>query len=386
MRFARTFTLTTGLLLATVGVAGLLVTSPTALHAQDQEAPVDVLIHRTDSGRKELKDGQVSEATYEVVKYAGRRSAEVPAADVVSITWGDAPREYAQGWAAVNSGDGERAIAEFEIALRAHIALDLRDWVVEYSNVGLGEGYRLAGVVDTANFAKAIAAYDKARKKNPKSFMLDVILSGIADASLAMDKPQDALKAAADLERAATAAKRPIWELRALAMKGRAERASGNFDAAARAYKDLAATAEKLAGDAGPARKDTVQAFLQQGVSEQGWMMVEKAVKSKSAADFGTAKSYFEGLATRYGDVRPIMAARANALGVIQLENGGDVPAALEQFQRAQVLYFGSSQEEARSLFYQARCLEQMGDDKARQARIEELKQYFPESEWARRL
>lgn len=351
-----------------------------------QDAAPDRLVYTDGGERKELADGQIQSIDAEKVTYDGRRDAEVPAGDVVSITWGDAPSEYAQGWAAVNAGNGERAVSLFETCLQAHVALELRDWVVEYSNVGLGEGYRLMGSIDAANFGKAVAAYDKARKKNDKSYYLDVILAGIADASIAMDKPQDALKAASDLERAAKSAKRPVWELQALSLQGRAQRAAKSYDNAARAYKELASAAERLLDSVDGSRAERVRGFLHEGLAEQGWVLVQKALASKSVADFTTAKGYFEGLSPRYDSVRPLMAARSNALGVVQLENGGDVWQALEHFKRAQVLHFGSQAEEARSLYHQAQCYEKIGDDEQRQARVDELKRYFPESEWARRL
>ena len=79
------------------------------------------------------------------------------------------------------------------------------------------------------------------------------------------------------------------------------------------------------------------------------------------------------------------LAAVENAMGVIKLSND-DAYGALRHFQTTEVMHFSVPSEVARSLYYQAQCWEKIGDAEMHAARLRDLKELYPKSEWARKL
>ena len=351
--------------------------------AQD-EAKKDTIV-LSDGGDR--ADVEVQSADFEKVVYKnGGRESTQPGHTVAEVRWGDAPREYAPGWRALKSGDGDSARLQFEACIDAKEALSLRDWVDEYANVGLGEAHLVLAARDEEHLAKATAAFGKALAANAKSLMLDRIRAGLAEAALAAGSLPEAQKQAGALVKAGKDARRPGWELKGLFLKARAEEAADSVAGAGKAYEDIMRLAQSEMGNA---KSDSLKAELASArltaAARKGWLLVAKAEKSGSAADFDAARSYFNGLSSTFGKEPEILAAASNALGVVKLAND-DTYAALYDFQRTEVVYFAVPSEVARSLYYQALCWEKLGNDKQRSARAKDLKQYYPKSEWARKL
>lgn len=342
----------------------------------------DVLVV-LEGGAPKPRGGRVESADYDKVVFTaqGGRKADVPATDVTEIRWGDAPAGYDDGVRALQGGDPASARRGFEDALREKdVKPSLREWVVEFGNAGLGRALLALGEAD-----RAADAFGRARTSNPKSMILDEILIGLAEAELARGKGDAAARAADDLVTAAKAAKRPAWELEAYLVKADGRLRSGDFAGAGAAYDDAIRFAESAAGaEKNEAAKRRLQHEALKAAANKGWALVAKAEASKSTADFDAARSYFDGLATKHPAEPMVRACATNAAGVAKLASG-DAKGALRLFMETEVVHFRAATEVARSLWYQAECWKRLGDDRARQERLAELKESYPGSEWARR-
>ncbi len=375
-----------------LGVATLAATvlalplAPTACAAQD--APTDTIVYVDGGARKTRAGVVIDSATYDEVKFkAGGRSSTMSGTQILEIQWGDAPREYGPAWRSLNARDGEAARRNFDACLGALAAgVVERDWVKEYANIGLGEAYLMLAAQDSANLSKASAAFELGLKANAKSLLLDRALKGLAEAALAAKKGPDALKHADRLLGEGKKARRPSWELDAYFLRAKVHTAGGNASGASQAYADAERLAAQQAGSAkNPADRTRFESIRRTAAAAGGWVLLDTALASKSSADFDKARLFFQGLPAKFGKVPEILSAVENAMGVIKL-SGGDAHAALEHFQKSEVLYFSVSSEVARSLYYQAQAWDQLGDTEQKGARIRDLKQYYPKSEWARKV
>lgn len=390
MRIHATITST---LLGAAGLATLVLAPANACgqdHGGDTEAgaPSDSVTYEEGGQTKTRAGVTIDAATWDEIKYTvGGRSATVPGASVLDLRYGDAPREYEQGWRAVSARNGKAAKDAFEACLNAKAAgVVERAWVDERVQVGLGEAYLLLALDDDAKYADAAKAFQAALDANPKSLLADRILQGMAAAALGQSKAADAAKHADALVSAGRAARRPQWEVDGFFLRADAARASGNDAAAGQAFEEAARVAAQQAGNAkSPIEKERFHLLEHRAAAAAGWLLLDKAVQTRAAADFDKARSYFQSLPQKLGDETDVLAAVGNAMGVIKLTNG-DAFGALRQFQETEVKHFGVPSEVARSLYYQAQCWEKIGNAEMRAARLRDLKELYPKSEWARKL
>lgn len=369
---------------ATLAIVGA--TTPAA-SAQEKAPPVDAVVRSEGGAQKVLTGGKIESADFEQVVYSkDGRKTNVPAADVVEVRWGDAPPEWDAGLRALDSRDGEGARKAFASCLAAKEALpNLRDWVKEFANAGLGDACLLLAAQDPKLADKAADAFAAARAANAKALWTDRILRGLAEAELLRGKPEGAVRAGDELVAAGKAAKRPAWELDGHLIKARAQQQSGNFTGAVAAYDDVIRFAESAAGaEKSEAAKARYRSLGLDASARKGWAMVAKAEASKSQAELDAARSYFAALAQKHPGEPIAMAAASNAQGVAKL-GAGDVRGALFAFQETEVLWFQASNEVARSLWYQSQCWTKLNDAKQASERVRDLKEFHPGSEWARK-
>ena len=358
-------------------------------NAKAQEAtPTDTIVY-VEGGEKKTREGVViSSADWDAVKFkVDGRDGSINGNNIVEITWGDAPREFSQGWRAVRAKDGRAAKDAFEACMNAHAAGFIeRDWVLEMAQIGLGEAYLLLALNDEKAYDKAKEAFNTALSANKKSLRANQILRGLADAELGAGNGAAAKGHADALVAAGRSARRPAWEVDGLFMRANSMRASGNPAGAGAAYQEASRVAGQHAGNAkDAAAKKSFESLRRQAAAQAGWVILDAAVKSRKSADFDKARTYFNGLTGKLGKEPEVLAAVENALGVIKFAND-DTYGALRHFQTAEVKYFSVPGEVARSLYYQSKCWEKLGDAAMQKARAKDLSDYYPKSEWARKL
>lgn len=350
--------------------------------AQEKIARPDVVVVNEAGGVKQ-KQGKVESADYEKIAFAekGGKRSEIAAADVVEIRWSDSPAGYDDGMRALAGGDAAGAAKSFADALREKdVKTSIREWVVEYSNAGLGRAYLMLGQPD-----KAADAFGLARSANAKSMILDRILLGLAEAELARGKGDAAARAADDLVVAARAAKRTPWELEAQVTKASCKLAAGDFAGAAASFEEAATFAERAAAaEKNKSAADRLRRSAVEASARKGWALVAKAESTKSSADFDAARSYFDGLATKNPNEPLVRACASNAAAVAKLA-AGDAKTAVRMFAETEVVHFRAPNEVARAIWYQAECWKKLGDEQRRTDRLKDLKSMFPGTEWARR-
>lgn len=358
-----------------------------AADSAEAAASTDSIVTIEDGVRKVIDDVVVESATYEKVTYTTKgNKRDVPGKNVLSINWSDSPEDYRPGWSAVRAGAGDKARKLFRSSLDAKVAASLRPWVDEFANIGLGEAYRLLGATDASQYDKALEAFEAARKANPKSIWLDRILTGIAECQAAKGNATGGISAAKELQTAAKAAKNGDWEIGALELQARMELSAGQHSDAARSYDALVRSVEsELNSEKSTVRRADLERRRLAAAAAQGWVLVDKAEKSKSDSDWSAAREYFNGLPAKYGQKPVILAAKSNANGVMKFA-AGEYEAARRLLEYTEVIYFGVADEVARSLYYQAECLDKLGRKPERADRIRALKEYYPRSAWASKL
>ena len=357
--------------------------SAVAQDKAEKTARPDALV-TLEGGQQKKRPGKVESADFEKVVFTdlkGGKKTEIPAADIFAIEWGDAPAGYEDGVRALGAGDWEAARVGFNDAIREKdVKPDLGAWLLDFGNAGLGRALLQLGQAD-----KAAEAFTKARSANAKSFLTDQILLGLAEAELARGKGDAAARAADDLIAAAKTARRPAWELGAYLVRSKGKLQAGDWSGAASAFDDTIRFAENAAASEknADAKKRLQSAGIEAAV-RKGWAMVAKGEATKSNGDFDAARSYFDGLASKYPAEPVVLASAVNAAGVAKFA-AGDFKGAIRLFQTAEVVHFRAGDEVARAYWYQAECWKKLGNEQNRADRIKDLKEEFPGSEWARR-
>jgi len=319
----------------------------------------------------------------QVVMTQGGRRSSVDGADVVEIRYGDAPREFDEGRAALRSGDGDAAAASFAAALSARATQ--RGWLVEHASEGLGEAFLSLSHRDEKNAEKAAKAFGAARDANPRSLLLDRILVGLAKADLALGLADASLAAADDLVAAAKTAKRPLWEIDG--QIARADALEVRRDAAG-ALRALDAAVARAEAAAVAARDGDVARSLNRAAvhaaARRTWILVADAETSRAPEALERARTAAGDLATRAPENSEAQAASTNAAGVLLLCTG-DARKALRKFVETEVLHFDVPEESARALWYQALCHESLGENASRGDALKRLAASHPSSAWAGR-
>ena len=363
--------------LPALALAAVLLAAPAAFAAPDG------VVYVQNGEQHDLRDVELVSVGLDAVRFKnGGKETTVPSSDVHLVVFADATSDYRAGWRALDRRDGKGALDAFKKVLSAKAADVISgDWPAEYANAGIGEAHVLLG-----NWDDALAAFEKARKANTKGLLAGRILTGTVEAYLGKNDTAKAIAAADALASAGRSARRSDLELDAEFLKARVHMGSGNHAAASSAF-DAAA---RLAGDLARGAKDAshrraLESRLRTASAEKGWVLVEKARASGSQADFDSAAGYFKKLASDLGESVEIAAAAENAQGVVKFERG-DYAGALRHFQTVEVKHFVAGSEVARSLYYQSLCWDKLGDTEQKGARQRDLREYFPKSEWTRKL
>jgi hypothetical protein len=352
--------------------------------AQESPAPAGDSVVVIEGRTKRTKTGvSVESAGFEkvVVVQAGRRD-EIDGADVVEIAWADAPRAFQAASAALAAGDASAAADGFAAALRERGTK--RGWLIEHANAGLGEACLQLAHRDGSAVGRAAAAFGAARDANPKSLLLDRVLTGLARAEILRGAADAALAAASDLEEAGRAARRPAWESDAAYWRARALEAKGDTAGALAALDGVLASASvRTAAARGPDDAARIRRTAIAAGARKLRLLVAEAEKPDAAKVVGTVRALSVDLVTRWPDDPEIAAATTNAAGATQLA-AGDARKALRMFQETEVLRFEVREEAARALAYEARCYERLADTKRRDEALRALAATYPETEAAR--
>jgi tetratricopeptide (TPR) repeat protein len=355
--------------------------------AQERRTVIDEVVYLDGAQQKSHVGGTVESHGYDQLVYARERSkVNVPGTAVVEVRWGDATPEWTRGWRALASGDGAEANRIFcDLVLAFKAKPDVRAWVNEYGHLGLGEAQLLLAATNRAAADKAVEAFEAARAANPKSLAMNRVLSGLANAHLAAGRPDPALAAADALVSAGRTAARPRWELAGHLARAQVNVQRDNHAAAASALDDVIRVAQSAAQAAkNPGERAELRNAELDAAARKGWLLMDKAVASRSAADFSAAEAYFSKLASDYPGEAVVAAAASNAKGVRLLAS--DRPKeALRELETTEVRHFGVPGEVARSLYYQAEAHAKLNENELRAERLRDLKEFYPDSEWARK-
>lgn len=371
-----------------------LLAAPLVAQNVDQEFG-DRLTVVDDKGEiKHVDNIKITSATYEKIVYdtRGRENNERSANEVVRIGWGDTPRVYGEGEAALQKDQFEAAASDFEGAKNAVAAGKARDWVLEYASVNRGTALLGLAAANPASRTDAIAEFQKALELNPKSFLFDEIQLGLAKAYLLDGKWDQAKAAAQSLADVGTQTKQPVWLCSGQKALAEVLVAQGKYADAGNAWQDLVLSAQrelKYAKNAQVQKKLT--ALETAGAVEQGWAKISRAESTGASSDWDEAKRYFETLGARYPDNESVSAAILNGVGRALMET--DPRAAVMKFAEAEVVHFTARGEVARALYLKAKAYEKMAETEktgstryrtmAEEAR-KELREFYPDSIWAK--
>ncbi len=345
----------------------------------------DTIVLVEDGTRKSRSGVAVESATFEQVAYTqGGRRGTADGAQVVEIRWGDVPREFDEAAAALRAGDAASAAAGFETALKNRTSP--RGWLVEAANVALGDARLVLARKESANASLAAAAFAAAREANPKSLLLDRILGGLARAEILSGRFDAALAAAADLDSAARAARRPAWEAEAAFLRGLSLDARGDTASAIAAFDDAvqraSAKAAASAKDIDLARR--LRRAMVEASARKLRLLVVEAERSGTPQAADAARKFSSEVSGSWPDDDEIAAAANNAAGALLLA-AGDARRALRKFQETEILHFAVIEEAARALAYEAICFEKLGDAERRAEALRALAESYPGTEAARR-
>ncbi len=363
----------------------MLIAPPAPLSAQEKpktSAVLDTVVFTDGTKTTTRKDGKIESIDYGQIEYAaGGKKLTIPAGDVLEIRFGDDPSgDFEKGTRALLARDADAARSSFEKAVLARTALpDLRAWVDDFANCGAGEASLLAPPTDAKAADRAAEAFTKAKSANPKSFVLDRILKGLAQAEARRKKPADAAKALDELIVAAKAAKRSTWEIDAHFSKAQIQLEAGNTAGAISAFDDAIRFAETSIG---AERNEAVKAKLKTVAVDaavgKGWAMVGEGRGREGAGRVRRREDRTSTASRR--STRPSRRSSAPS----RTPRGGRSSRPATRARRSgssrarRSCHVQAHNEVARSLWYQAECWKALGDEKARAERISELKSHYP--------
>lgn len=223
-------------------------------------------------------------------------------------------------------------------------------------------------------------------KKDPKSPLLSMIGTGLAEARALGGDWDGGLKALDELKATAGAAGRPLWEAEARLARARLLDRKGEAAASSKEYEELGAFAGKAAA-AAPADsplRDSLERMMVTGLVGKAWALYGRAEKSRAPADLEAAKQAFDRLPSETGTSAAGKAASLNGQGGLLLLQG-KADEALRKFIEVEVTMFSAPEEVAHALWFKAQACEKLGNQAARDQALKDLVQYHPWSEWAAR-
>ncbi len=306
--------------------------------------------------------------------------------EVASLKLGDEPATFSKGMESYRTGRLDEADANFRGTKSAiETGRARRLWEARaQAYIGSCRLRAAATASSDAKFKEAASVFEDARKLDPKSPLIDMVLLGLADAQAGAKDWDSALKTLDELKKIGSEAARPLWEGHARLARGRLLEHKGEVGGASSEYSDLAKFAEsaatKLPPDS-PERRE-MDGLKVNGLVSQGWALYGRAEKTKSPVDLDLARKHFEGLPSATGDSAAGRAASANGLGGILLLEG-KFQKAVEKFIEVEVTMFQVPDEVARALWYKSMAYDRLGNGGGREQALKDLAEFYPWSEWS---
>lgn len=340
--------------------------------------------------RGPLTGVEVTLESYEKVEWKSKGGAlqSKPAADVISVTYGDVPKDMAPGMEAFRAGRWTDAETSFRGILSAVDAGKARKFWDARGAAWIGECRRRSAQKEknAARYKEAVESFRESLTKDPKSPLFEMVSLGLADSLAGGGDWDAAFKSLDEFKKTAGDAARPVWEGRSRLARARLLERKGEVGGALSEFTDLATFAANALAKAAPDSGDRkeLEALKTTGLVSQGWALYARAEKTKSAADLDAARKFFEGLASASGGSTAGKAASANGLGGILLLEGKPWQA-VEKFLDVEVTMFSVPEEVARSLWYKSLAYDKLGMAAGREQALKDLVEFYPGSEWASR-
>ena len=373
---------------AVVAAAALAALAPRASAQEYKEQFKDEILVK--GAKAPLTGVEITLDSYERLEWKSKSGGaqKKDAAEILSVTYGDAPVHYQRGLEASRAGRFAEAAEQFRgIAAAVAAGRSRRFWEARglaYQADSLRR--QAAAEKNPARFLEAARMFEDALQKDPKSPILDMVYEGIAESKAGGGDGNGALKALDEFRSTSAAVGRSVWEATARWVRGRVLDRQGETAGAANEYGDLAAFAatKAAAAPADSVERRELERLKVAGLVGRGWALFAKAEKTKAPADLDAAKAFFEGLPRDAGGSVAGKAASLNGIGAVLLAQG-KAREALEKFVEVEVTMFAVPDEVTRALWYKAQALGRLGNNAGRDSALRDLVEYYPWSEWAAR-
>lgn len=323
----------------------------------------------------------ISESYDKVVYEQGGKEAEVPAQNVQDIIYSDTPDAYYTAEELRAQGDYENAIKSFRLAQNAG---EVRPWVQEYTRYQIAECHRRWG---PGHYDDAIAAYQELIAQHPQTRFLAPALYGIGQSQLVTGLASAATETFDRLEREASSKRLgEVWVVRARFQKGWAELAAKQFGPARNTFASAASLIDSTLSrvqDLDPASRQELESLQVSAKLAEGDSYLAEE-------QYDRAESFFKSLlgGSNGSSSIALKAGATNGIGECLYHKKQYEEARLE-FTRANVLYRGSDEQTARSLYWLGKCVEALQEPRwqsKQESYWNELRERYPDSRWTQEL
>jgi tetratricopeptide (TPR) repeat protein len=311
-----------------------------------------------------LKNVTVLQAHHDEVRVDtdgdGQADRNVPAGSIVDITYGDEPLALKQGRFHLDSGNHNKARAEFREALEEKEARAF--WLVPAARYAIAESLRRDPEGGREALERALAEYQTIIEDHPRSRRVPYAIRGIGRVKLAMG---DAAEAQTQFEKLAGGRYGSIWTLRGKLGKARA------LSARDRAEQGLALAQQVIEAAREPGLFDVR--------SEAEDVRTELLF---NAGRYEQVRKIYRQMAEAAPETNPGVKARAyNRIGDAYLAEN-KVKEAVFAYLRVRVLYPDKKEQLAHALYGAARCFTSMKKSREASELIYLLQQNHPDSIW----
>ena len=363
---------------------------PGEVDAQEYKDKI-YLYDDSESGIRPIKDVLILEETIDGVSFKNRakRNETRKTGEVQSVAYGDAPPEWSEGLAEMARGDYEAAHKSFHGAITAVEVKGIRPWVKEHGAFYKARCRAEMAYKDAANPVKADTARDELEGflgEFPASRLRPDALLELARILVLSDKAALARRqytAIRDLQKSKELFIGYLYRAnlgiaRTFAMEKKWAQAIPEFESL-----ELKSTAD-LRRAKTTAAKQILTEIRMTAASRRGDTLIRKAEGTGNGRDFKAARAYFGSLTGRLGrDVR--VEAMAQIGEAICVFREGQARQGLRLLAVAKVRYFAQRDEVAKALYYMSKASEKLGYSAQAVIYLKELKEYYPDSDWARR-
>ncbi len=315
----------------------------------------------TTAARKVLR-GTILADQYDhvVIKTPDGKKVTIPTADVKNLRYGQRSMNYLNASNLFRQGRYAEALPKFEAALKEAGKIK---WLGQYATFYKAECLAHLAEKDAKRRPQAVAAYKELVAKFPKSRFLPNAYIGLARVYQAAGQTAQMEAAVKKLDPAKLGKQ---WTLERRRWEARVLEAKKQYAEAAKQYALLAQEAEKA--------KD--MAAADRALLNQGRCLLLAKQKDKG-------EDILFRLGARSND-EAIKAAAFNALGD-HFWADGNVYEALFAYLRVAVLYLDEPEENAKALYWAAKCFQKRGERGRANELLAELKREHPDSPWAKK-